>query len=43
VCAHTFTEWIVSVMEFAPLKSTGYSFYGLLLVSGKCAGTLTSC
>jgi hypothetical protein len=31
------------VMEYTLLKSIGYNFYGLLLVSGKCAGTLLSC
>jgi hypothetical protein len=27
------------MMEYASLKSTVYNFYGLFLVSGKCAGT----
>jgi hypothetical protein len=40
---HTFTKWIVSVMEYTPVKSIGYNILGLLLVSGKCAGTLLRC
>ncbi|MFT6538845.1 MAG: transposase-like protein [Thalassolituus sp.] len=32
-----------SVMEYALSKSIGYNFFGLILVSGKCAGTLLRC
>jgi hypothetical protein len=40
VCAHTFTEWIVRVMEYAPFKTMSYGKIGTLSKPAKCAGTL---
>lgn len=38
MCAQTFTEWIVSVVEYISLKLINYKFLGFLFVSGKCGG-----
>jgi len=43
VCAHTFIEWISSVMEYAPFKTMSYGKIGTLSKPAKCAGTLLNC